>query len=126
MVCFSSDNGFAAHFRGLCSCSSLRGGKLSYYEGGMRVLFLLRWPDRVKTGLVFHEPVSLFDLFPTSVAAAGAKLPADRVYDGVDLMPYLSGKRPGSPKMRLPIRNESTHCSAGPYRMRKNAAKLSS
>jgi arylsulfatase A-like enzyme len=37
------------------------------------------------------------DIFPTVLAAAGGKLPTDRIYDGVDLMPYLSGAKSGAP-----------------------------
>jgi arylsulfatase A-like enzyme len=45
--------------------------------------------------------VSLLDVVPTTVAAAGGTLPTDRVYDGVDLTPYLSGHRPGEPHEML-------------------------
>jgi len=41
--------------------------------------------------------VSLLDVLPTSVAAAGGSLPTDRIYDGVDLMPYLTGSHQGLP-----------------------------
>jgi arylsulfatase A-like enzyme len=97
LIYFASDNGCAMYNPGLCSCTPLRGGKLSYYEGGIRVPFMLRWPARVKPGLVYHEVTSLMDILPTSVAAAGGTLPDDRVYDGVDLMPYLSAARAGVP-----------------------------
>ena len=97
IIYFASDNGCAAYFPGLCSCTPLRGGKLSYYEGGMRVPFMMRWPGHIQPGLVYRDVVSLLDILPTSVAAAGGKLPTDRVYDGVDLMPYLTGKEDRSP-----------------------------
>jgi arylsulfatase A-like enzyme len=42
LIVFASDNGCAAYFPGLCSCWPLRGGKLSYYEGGIRVPFMVR------------------------------------------------------------------------------------
>ena len=96
LIIFAADNGCAAYFPGLCSCWPLRGGKLSYYEGGIRVPFMMSWPSRIRAGLVYGRMVSLLDVVPTSVAAAGAKLPSDRVYDGVDLMPYLTG-RAGDP-----------------------------
>ena len=93
IIYFASDNGCAAYWPGLCSCTPLRGGKLSYYEGGIRVPFMVRWPGHIQAGLVYRDVVSLLDVLPTSVAAAGGKLPTDRVYDGVDLMPYLTGKK---------------------------------
>lgn len=101
LIYFASDNGCAMYFPGLCSCTPLRGGKLSYYEGGIRVPFMMRWPGHIRARLVYRDVVSLLDVLPTSVAAAGGKLPEDRVYDGVDLMPYLSGKKSGSPHNML-------------------------
>lgn len=87
-----SDNGCAAYYPGMCACEPLRGGKLSHYEGGVRIPYLMRWPAKIDAGTIKRDPVSTMDIFPTVLAAAGAKLPADRVYDGVDLMPYLAGR----------------------------------
>ena len=108
LIYFASDNGCAGYFPGLCSCTPLRGGKLSHYEGGVRVPFMMRWPARIKPGLVDRDVVSLLDVLPTSVAAAGGTLPIDRVYDGVDLLPYLAGEKTGAPHgmlawRRLPL-----------------------
>jgi arylsulfatase A-like enzyme len=97
IVYFLSDNGCAAYQPGVCSCEPLRGGKLTHYEGGVRVPLLMRWPARIKAGTVYRNAVSTMDIFPTVVAAAGGNLAADRTYDGVDIMPYLSGKTPGQP-----------------------------
>jgi arylsulfatase A-like enzyme len=101
IIYFASDNGCASYFPGLCSCTPLRGGKLSHYEGGTRVPFMMRWPGHIQPGIVYRDVVSLLDVLPTSVAAAGGKLPTDRVYDGVDLMPYLTGKKTGTPHNML-------------------------
>ena len=97
LVIFASDNGCAAYRSGLCSCEPLRGGKLSHYEGGTRVPFMMRWPGHIPSGLVYREVVSLLDVLPTAVSAAGASLPPDRIYDGVDIMPYLAGRKTGAP-----------------------------
>ena len=97
LVIFASDNGCAAYRPGLCSCEPLRGGKLSHYEGGTRVPFMMRWPGHIPSGLVYREVVSLLDVLPTAVSAAGASLPPDRIYDGVDIMPYLAGSKTGTP-----------------------------
>jgi arylsulfatase A-like enzyme len=97
IVIFASDNGCAAYYPGMCSCEPLRGGKLSHYEGGTRVPFMMRWPGHIKPGMVYREVVSLLDVVPTSAAVSGAKLPTDRVYDGVDIMPFLTGKKTGTP-----------------------------
>jgi len=71
----------------------LRSGKGSMYEGGIRVPFILRWPRRVPAGIVYADPVSTLDVFPTAVAAAGGVLPQDRVIDGVNLVPHLTRKQ---------------------------------
>jgi len=97
IVYFLSDNGCAAYYSGLCACEPLRGGKLSHYEGGLRVPYMMRWPARIPGNQVYRNPVSTLDIFPTLVAAAGGTLPTDRVYDGVDLAPYLSGQAKGLP-----------------------------
>jgi arylsulfatase A-like enzyme len=97
VIIFASDNGCAAYFPGLCSCWPLRGGKLSYYEGGIRVPFMMSWPGHIPRGLIYRHMVSLLDVVPTSVAAAGGAPPTDRVYDGVDLMPYLTDHKTGEP-----------------------------
>lgn len=69
----------------------LRGAKGTSYEGGPRVPGVMRWPGVIRAGEVSMDPASTLDLFPTVAAAAGAKMPADRVYDGYDLLPYLRG-----------------------------------
>lgn len=106
MLYFGSDHGCAMYFPGLCTCHPLRGGKLSHYEGGTRIPFMLRWPAQIDAGLVYHMPVSLLDVLPTSLAAAGGTLPAGRVYDGVDLLPYLRGEKMGRPHETLFWRRE--------------------
>ena len=64
-------------------------------EGGIRVPFLLRWPDRLPSGKVYERPVSTLDIAATAVAAAG--LPQDPLLDGVDLAPILNGTQEGDP-----------------------------
>jgi arylsulfatase A-like enzyme len=91
LIVFLSDNGCAAYYPGMCSCEPLRGGKLTHYEGGVRVPFLVRWPDKLEGGQVYREMISSLDLFPTILKAAGGQLRDDRVYDGVDLLPHLQG-----------------------------------
>jgi arylsulfatase A-like enzyme len=93
IVVLLSDNGCAAYIGGLCSPEPLSGGKLTYLEGGVRVPFILRWPARIKGGRVFDRPVSSLDIMPTVARAAGVTLPADRAYDGQDIMATLAGKR---------------------------------
>jgi arylsulfatase A-like enzyme len=104
LVFFISDNGgpnLAAR-TGVCFTDNtpLRGYKGDLYDGGIRVPFLIRWPARLKPG-VYDRPVIALDFLPTAVAAAGGELPADRTFDGVDLVPYLTGQKTGEPHQRL-------------------------
>jgi len=57
-------------------------------EGGVNVPFMLQWKGRLKP-VAFPYPTSLTDVMVTSMAAAGIPLPADRTFDGVNLLPYL-------------------------------------
>ena len=78
-----------------------RATKGTMYEGGIRVPFMVQWPDRLKAGQVYEHPVIALDILPTAAAAAGAELPKDRKLDGVDLLPYLAGKRGTQPHEML-------------------------
>ena len=104
LVVFLSDNGCAT-YTGACTNDPLRFGKLTHLEGGFRVPFAMQWPGHLEPATVSDQVISSLDLFPTAVALAGAVLPKDRPYDGVDLLPYLSGKKKGSPHEVLCWRN---------------------
>ncbi|MFM8617457.1 MAG: sulfatase-like hydrolase/transferase [Opitutaceae bacterium] len=95
LVFFTSDNGpegDGIRTPGRGSTGGLRGRKRSVYEGGIRVPGLVRWPERVTPGAVSDEPVIGSDIFVTALRAAGAPVPADRVIDGGDLLPALTGR----------------------------------
>jgi arylsulfatase A len=64
------------------SNGSLRGGKGTTFEGGVRVPFIVWLPGTVGGGTAEASPLSHLDLFPTIAQITGVKLPADRVYDG--------------------------------------------
>ncbi|MEK7832257.1 MAG: sulfatase-like hydrolase/transferase, partial [Acidobacteriota bacterium] len=117
LVVFSSDNGCAT-YTGACTNDPLRYGKLTHLEGGFRVPFAAQYPARLKAGMVYDKPISTLDLFPTAVKLAGGELPKDRVYDGVDLMPYLLGKNKAAPHDVLCWRNgENSAIRKGDWKM---------
>jgi arylsulfatase A-like enzyme len=58
---------------------------------GFRVPLIARWPGRFPSGRVSHQPAITMDVFATALAAAGVAPPGDRVIDGKDLLPLLSG-----------------------------------
>ncbi len=89
LVFFISDNGGPT--RELTSSNlPLRGGKGDVYEGGVRVPFLMQWPGTLPRGRVESRPVISLDIFAT--AAAVANSPPNRPLDGVNLIPYLTGR----------------------------------
>ena len=93
-VLFASDNG--PEHRGAYAFGSpgpLRGAKGHVYEGGIREPGIVRWPGQIKPGTTCDEPINLTDVLPTLCAVAGAKVPADRVIDGVNFLPALEGKK---------------------------------
>ncbi|MEM7220590.1 MAG: sulfatase-like hydrolase/transferase [Pseudomonadota bacterium] len=91
LVMFTSDNGGAGYI-GLPDVNDpYRGWKITLFEGGIRAPFLARWPAKIPAGGESATPVHHFDMYATAAAAAGAPLPADRVMDGVDLLPFAAG-----------------------------------
>ena len=89
IVFFLSDNGGALKYGS--DNTPLQGGKNRLLEGGIRVPFMVQWPRRLSAGSIYNHPVSSLDILPTVAAAAGAALPKNRMIDGVDLTPYLTG-----------------------------------
>ncbi len=79
----------------------LRGHKGQVYEGGMRVPLFASWPGTLPAGVTYDQPVIALDVLPTALAAAGAQPPASLKLDGVNILPYVLGKKTGSPHDRL-------------------------
>ncbi len=80
----------------------LRGGKGSVYDGGVRVPFVMSWPGVLPQGATnTSATVSSMDIFTTTVELAGGKVPTDRVIDGVNVIPFLTGKKAGTPHETL-------------------------
>lgn len=91
LIFFLSDNGApAAQFT---RNYPLRGYKFDVLEGGIRVPFAIQWTGRLPAHVIYDKPVSALDIVATAAAAAGVSLPTDRVYDGLNLMPYLTGQQ---------------------------------
>jgi uncharacterized sulfatase len=119
IVIFTSDNG-APGYIGLPEVNQpYRGWKLTFFEGGLRVPYVAKWPGHIAPGTQYKQPVSNIDILPTVLAAAGAKLPTDRVIDGVNLLPFL-GKAPAGVQADRPL-----FWRAGSYRaMQQSGWKL--
>ena len=92
IIVFTSDNGALPSFRGSRN-GGLRGSKLSLYEGGTRMPFIITWPGKIPEGKVDNgSEVSALDLLPSLAKMAGVKLPLDYKGDGIDRSAVLTGK----------------------------------
>ena len=101
LIFFTSDNGGANYIELEDINKPFRGWKISFFEGGIRVPFILSWPDQIDPGLKFDKPVHHFDIFSTIASAANVQIPMDRKIDGVDLMPYIKGEKIANPHQTL-------------------------
>lgn len=92
LVIFTSDNGshpqFSASYH---SSGPLRGSKFNTFEGGHRVPAIFYWPERLPQNRVYEAPISSMDIFPTIASIVGARLPNDRILDGQNIWPLLTG-----------------------------------
>jgi arylsulfatase A-like enzyme len=108
LVVFTSDNGgerFSDNW-------PLVGGKMDLTEGGIRVPWVAAWPEVIAPGRVSAQHCLTMDWSATMLHAAGARPPADCPWDGVDLMPVLSGQVPSFPRpmfWRMNHRGQRAH-----------------
>lgn len=92
LVIFTSDNGPLPNFRHDRS-ASMRGSKLSLYEGGIRLPFIIRWPDKIKTATLDTVSVlSANDLLPSFCKLVGVKSLSKYKLDGEDKSATLLGE----------------------------------
>ncbi|HDP34192.1 MAG TPA: hypothetical protein ENN29_03675 [Candidatus Hydrogenedentes bacterium] len=87
LIIVTSDNG--PWYEG--SAGGLRGRKGQSYEGGFRVPCIAWWPDNIPAGHVVNEPAMNIDFLPTFLSLADVPLPGDRIIDGADIFPLLTG-----------------------------------
>ncbi len=90
---FCSDNGAEATAPYHGFNGPWRGTYFTAFEGSLRAPCLIRWPGRIPAGLISNEIVHQMDLMPTLARVTGARMPGDRVIDGVDQLDFLTGKR---------------------------------
>ena len=112
IVVFTTDNGAEVMSWPDGGSTPFRGEKDTNWEGGWRVPCVMRWPGVIEPGRIINDMCSLQDFIPTFAAAAGEPDLVEKVkkgykigsrtfkahLDGFNLIPFLSGKEPKSPR----------------------------
>ncbi len=94
LVIFTSDNG--AHEEGgadpqfFNSTGIYRGVKRDFYEGGIRIPMIAKWPNTVPAGVQNNDISAFWDMMPTFAELIKTKAPKDS--DGISILPTLLGK----------------------------------
>jgi arylsulfatase A-like enzyme len=97
IIIFTSDNG-GANYIGLPDINKpYRGFKATFFEGGVRVPFFMRWPGQIPAGSTSPARAMHFDIFATAAAAGRAPAAKPGVLDGVDLVALSRGQVPDRP-----------------------------
>jgi arylsulfatase A len=86
VVFFTSDNG--GHGR-ITSHQPLRGNKGNFYEGGIRVPLIVKWPGVIQPGSQCRVPVISTDFYPTILTMAELPPRPSQHMDGLDIVPLL-------------------------------------
>jgi arylsulfatase A-like enzyme len=121
LIIFFSDNGGPTPGN-TSSNGPLRGYKAQTWEGGIRVPFMMQWKGKIPAGKVDDRPVIQLDIHPTALAAAGVEAPADAKFDGVNLLPYVTGEKSGAPHEALYWRfGQQIALRAGDWKLVKGA-----
>ena len=94
LVIFTSDNGpWLSEGANGGAALPLRAGKGTTFEGGVREPCIMRWPGRIPAGAVCSELATTMDVFPTFARLSGAQVPTNRIIDGKDIWPLMSGAK---------------------------------
>lgn len=115
IVVYSTDNGPHMNSWPDAGMTPFRSEKNTNWEGAFRVPEVIRWPGRIPAGVVSNEIVQHHDWLPTFLAAAGDTTTVDELkkgttlgertfkvhIDGFNLLPYLTGEVPESPRKGL-------------------------
>ena len=92
IVLFMSDNGGVGERH---NNAPLRGAKGMFYEGGIRIPLVIRYPGFISPGSVSEEPVHVIDYYPTLSELTASQIPdkKEHMLDGVSFAPLLTGKQ---------------------------------
>lgn len=101
IVIFTTDNGPWLNFGNHAgSAGGLREGKLTSWEGGQRVPFIIQWPEKVPAGSVCQQLACAIDLLPTLANLTKGQLSENKI-DGLDISTLFTGNGNSSPRETL-------------------------
>ena len=105
IIIFTSDNG-APGYIGLPHLNKpYRGWKLTHFEGGIHIPYIVSYPNKIPKGKTYDGRVSNLDIFSTVASVADVDLNRNDLreikFDGVNILPYLSGGNEGEPERIL-------------------------
>jgi arylsulfatase A-like enzyme len=100
IVFFLSDNG-GPTLTTTSGNGPLRGYKAQVLEGGIRIPFTMQWRGHLPAGKVYEQPVSSLDIHSTVLVAAGGAVTPEMKLDGVNLVPFVSGRSSARPHKTL-------------------------
>jgi arylsulfatase A-like enzyme len=112
IVMYSTDNGPHMNSWPDGAMTPFRAEKNTNWEGAFRVPMVVRWPGKIAAGAISNEIISHHDWLSTFLAAAGEPGIVEKLrsghpaagktfkvhIDGYNLLPYLTGKQPNSPR----------------------------
>jgi len=105
IIIFTSDNG-APGYIGLPDLNKpYRGWKLTHFEGGVHVPFIVSYPNKIPKGTTYNGRVSNLDILSTVASVAGVNMNRNDLkeieLDGANVLPYLIGENEGEPQRVL-------------------------
>ena len=126
LVILTSDNGCskaagipALQAQGHYPSGDMRGSKADIFDGGHRIPFIARWPDKTKAGSRSAQTICLTDLMATCADILGAKLPENAGEDSISILPALLGTD------KAPLHEAVVHHSInGSFAIRQGKWKL--
>lgn len=118
LVIVTSDNGPRKGANGHLSAGNLKGYKGSIWEGGHRVPFIARWPDRIKKGTTSDQVISLTDMFATFSKLTGATAKGGE--DSYNVLPAFFSEKVNESDTQVRI----FHSYTGTFAIRKGKWKL--
>ncbi len=100
LIVFISDNGGPCNVNASIN-APFNGQKGGLLEGGIHVPFIMQWSGHIPAGSTYSHPVISLDFAPTFLELATGVVANEEDFDGVNLIPYLTGEKLSKPHESL-------------------------